>query len=164
MSNQNNTLNRYAVAFQLNEALEAIRSTLGDTEGDKDENPAIWTDLAEILSHLCLAWHRKQIGSDEVMKENQEEFELKAVSVPNWGKRFRLVEMAASHPAIDPRLSRQKIDQNTICAYLRAAETALQDLMGNVESGQFDSCNVSLLGNEFEPILATYVLLGTLGI
>ena len=158
MCNQAEAINRYTVAFQLNEALEAIRFTLRDTETDEDANPAIWVFLADILGHLCLAWHRRRMGPDELMRESQEEFELKTVSVPNWGGHFRLVEIATSHPSIDLRLSRQKIDKDTICTYLRAAEAALQNLMGKVESGQFDSCEISLLGNEFEPILRNLCL------
>jgi hypothetical protein len=151
MYNQAATINRNTVAFQLNEAIEAIESTLGDIAEDTD--PAIWVCLADILGHLCLAWHRKQIGPDEVMKESQEEFELKKVSVPNWGMHFQLVEITASHPAIDPRLSRPKINQDTIYAYLHAAEETLQNLMGKIESDQLNSSNLSLFGNEFEPIL-----------
>jgi hypothetical protein len=151
--NQYKSINRDTVAFQLNEALEAIESTLKYIASGEDANPASWVFLAEILGHLCLAWHRKQIGPDEVMKESQEEFELKIVSVPNWGDHFRLVDITASHPAIDPRFSRQNINQDTICTYLFAAKAALQNLMGKVESGQLDSCNLSSFGNEFEPIL-----------
>jgi hypothetical protein len=162
MCNQNNIVNRYTVAFQLNEALEAIVATLHcASEGEYREFTDEWgfvVRLGDILDHLCLAWHRKRLGPHDVTKESQEEYELKTVSVPNWGERFRLVEIAALHPAIAPRLSRQKIDQDTIRTYLRAAEAALQNLMGKVESGQFDSCDVSLLGNEFEPILRNLCL------
>ena len=115
-------INRYTMAFHLNEAMEAIHAALRNEDAD----PAIWVSLAEILSHVCLAWHRRRLGPDEVAKESQEEYELKAVSVPNWGGRFRLVEFAASHPAIDPRLSRRKIDRDTVFTYLHAAEVAWQ--------------------------------------
>jgi hypothetical protein len=149
MCNHGADFSRYAVAFQLNEASEAIRSTLRDEDAD----PAIWVFLAEILGHLCLAWHRKRLGPDEVTKESQGEYELKSVSVPNWGERFQLVGFAASHPAVDPRLSRRKVDQDTVRGYLRAAEEALQSLVREVESDQFDPRDVSSLGNEFATIL-----------
>jgi hypothetical protein len=162
MCNPGDTFNRYTVAFQLNEALEAIGATLHHaSEGEYQDVADEWgfvVRLGDILDHLCLAWHQRRMGPDEVTKESQEEYELKTVSVPNWGGRFRLVEIAASHPAIDARLSRQKIDQDTIRTYLRAAEMALQNLMGKVESGLFDSCDVSSLGNEFEPILSNLCL------
>jgi hypothetical protein len=147
-------INRYTMAFQLNEALEAIQAALTNEDAD----PAIWVSLAEILGHVCVAWHRRRLGPGEVAKESQEEYELKAVSVPNWGGRFRLVEFSAAHPAIAPRLSRRKIDRETVCTYLRAAQVALQTLMGQVESGQFDSCDIASLENEFELILQNLCL------
>lgn len=157
MDNHGATINRSTVAFQLNEALESIHSTHSTLRGEGAE-PAIWVSLADILGHLCLAWHRKRLGPDEVTKESQEEYELKSDSVPNWGGRFRLVGLAASHPAIDFRLSRGKIDRDTVGTYLRAAEAALQNLMRDVETGQFDSRDISLLEAGFEPILRSLCL------
>jgi hypothetical protein len=69
-----------------------------------------------------------------------------------------LVGITASHPAIDPRLSRQQIDRDTVFTYLRAAEVALLIFMSAVESGQFNSCDISSFGSGFEPVLRNLCL------
>ena len=88
MSNRDETINRYTVAFQLNEAFQAIEFTLREIGRGDDADPALWVFLGDILDHLCLAWHRRRLGPDEVMNESQEDYELKTVSVPNWGSDF----------------------------------------------------------------------------
>lgn len=152
MANHDATIKGSTVAFQLNEALHAIHSARSRLR-DEHTEPAIWVYLADILNHLCLAWHRKRLGPDELTRESQQQYELKSISVPNWGGRFRLVRFAASHPAIDLQLSRGKIQRNTVDSYLGAAEAALHKLMREVETGRFYSCDTSLLGQEFECIL-----------
>jgi hypothetical protein len=153
MCNQAEAINHYTMAFQLNEASESIHSILMDIERGEDADAAMWVSLADILGHLCLAWHRRRMGPDRVMKENQEEYEQRAVSIPNWGNSFQLVELAASHPAIAHCMSRRRINQDTVCRYLRAAESELQHLMGKIESGECDSGDISVLGSRFGPIL-----------
>jgi len=158
MCDHNAIIDRYTVAHQLNEALNAIEFMRKDVENGEDADPAMWIFLASILDNLCLAWHRRFYGPDDIRKESQEDFELKTVSVPNWGGRFQLVEIAASHPAVDLQLSRQKIDQDTVFAYLHAAEDALTNLLSKVENGLFDSCGTMSLGSGFEPILENLCL------
>lgn len=162
MRNQPENINRHTVAFQLNEALETVGSTVRDACNGLYLEDALGAELAvmlgHILGHLCQAWHRRQMGPDDVVKESLEEFNLNATSVPNWGGHFQLVETATSHPAIDFFLSRQKIDVDTMCVYLLAAEVALQALIEKIDSGQFDSCDISLLGNEFELVLCNLCL------
>jgi len=158
MSDKTETINRHTVAFQLNEALEAIDSTIRSMERGRVADLAIWVLLGEVLDHLCLAWHRKRLHPEEVMQESQEDYELKAVSVPNWAERFRLVDLATTHPAIDPRLSHRKIAGDTVCTYLRTAEMPLRNLIRKIGSGEFDSCEVESLGDEFVPILRSLCL------
>ncbi|GAB6188232.1 hypothetical protein JCM17478_37340 [Thermopirellula anaerolimosa] len=147
-------INRNTVAFQLNEALDAIRSA----QRHEDPDPAIWVSLAEVVAHLCLAWHRRRLGPHELIKETQEQFEVKSTSVPNWGGQFRLVGFTASHPAIDRQSARGTIDQETVRAYLKAAEAALEGLMRDVLAGRFDSCDISVLEREFEKVLRNLCL------
>jgi len=158
MQNSGESINRYTVAFQLNEALQAIAFTLQEIEHGKDTDPAIWVFLGDILNHLCLAWHRRRFGPDEVAQESREEYERRSVSVPNWGGRFRLVEFTASHAAVAPHLPRRKIDRSTAGKYLREAEVTLQNLVGKIEAGQLDVCDTSTLADNFEPVLCNLCL------
>jgi hypothetical protein len=154
MGGPSGVVNRYTIAFQLNEALEAIRSTIGDPA----VNPALWVSLVEILGHLCLAWHRRESGPDALASESQEEYELRADSVPNWGGRFRLVEFAASHPAIDAFTSRGSVNRDTVNHYLQAAHVELQALLDNVMNGRFDRHDATCLAEGFVPILRNLCL------
>ena len=155
MCNRPPIINRYTVAFHLNEALDGIHAALRD----EDPDPVMWIDLAFILGHLCLAWHKRRFGPNEVMEEEtQEEFELRARSVPNWGGRFRLVELFERPPGIDLRLSRHEIDRETVRTYLNSAEAAVQDLIRRVVAGDFDAGDISLLGREFEKVLTKLCL------
>jgi hypothetical protein len=133
--------------------LQAIAFSLREIEHGEDKDPAMWVLLGNILDHLCLAWHRRRLGPDEVLQENQEDYERKAVSVPNWGEQFQLVEFTALHPSIEQLVSHRIIDRKTVGKYLRDGEAALQNLMGKIETGQLDACDTTTLADYFKPIL-----------
>jgi hypothetical protein len=163
MQNRHDKIDRHTMGFQLNEALLAVIALLRDLEAGKyRRGPDEWglaVSLTFIVDHLCLAWHQRWMGPDEVMKESQEERDLRAVSVPNWGGRFKLVDIAHVHAGIDSSVRRRgTLNASTIGTYLRAAEVALRDLAAKIAAGDLDYCETESLGNGFEPILRNICL------
>lgn len=152
MTHHHAAINRVAVAFQLNEALKAIHWTQSALRSE-DPDLALWVDFADILNHLCLAWHRKRWGPEEVMKQSQDDYELQADSIPNWGGRFQLVDWVVSLPTVDLRVSRGTINPETVATYLTVAEAALQNLIRDIATDQSDHYDTSVLETQCELIL-----------
>jgi len=107
-------------------------------------------DLRDIAYHVAFRDRRPLTADriiDELIAQAEKIAELSATTM-----------LAASHPAIDARVSRQEINRETVCACLRAAQAAVQALMAEFESGRFDSYDMFLLGDEFEPVLRNLCL------
>lgn len=158
MSDEGQAANDFAFLFELSEALEEIDSALTDVGRDDDPEPVLWISLGEIVAHLCRAWHTRTLSAEDLLNESQEEFETRQVSVPNWGRRLRLVGIAERHPAIELHLSRKEINRDTVCAYLRAAEDALRALLAHLDADRGDYCDIRGLESAFASVLRNLCL------
>jgi hypothetical protein len=99
MSELQKTFNRAAVCLELSEALLTLQRCheKAKTGAYDEEAPLVMAiDFQQILMHLCLAWHSKQMTNEEIKALPQQEFERLANTVPNFG--FGLTLM----PGIDP--------------------------------------------------------------
>jgi len=91
--------NRVAVALQLSGAKVALDECIQKVNsGDfDDEAPLVMAvDFEQVLYHLCLAWHFKNMTDEERAGLSQEEFKRLSNTVPNFGFELKLM------PGIDP--------------------------------------------------------------
>lgn len=94
MSEERTTFNRGAVRQELSEALLALQKCEQKTQSgayDEDGPLAVAVDFQQVLMHLCLAWHFKDMTHEEIRALTQEEFDRLASTVPNLGFSLKLM-------------------------------------------------------------------------
>jgi hypothetical protein len=100
MSKTIKSFNRGAVRQELSEALLALQKCEQKTQsGAYDDAPLpIAVDFQQVLIHLCLAWHFKDMTHEEIQALTQEKFNSLSNTVPNFGFSLRLMS------GIDPEV------------------------------------------------------------
>ncbi len=161
MNNQFEIIDRYTVGLDLAEALDSLCSAekqlaAGEYSGEGGDGGMI-VDLSHTLSHLCLAWHRRKMEPEETMTETQEEYEEKAVTIPNWGHQFSLTEYWESHHDVN-QYQHDNIMPRTVSKYLSTAKKSLQNFLTFVDKGQYDQCEASSFSGAFVPIVKNLCL------
>jgi hypothetical protein len=94
MSEEKIAFNRGAVRQELSEALLALQRSEQKTQSgayDGDPPLAIAVDFHQVLTHLCLAWHFKEMTHEQIRTLTQEEFDRLANTIPNFGFRLKLM-------------------------------------------------------------------------
>lgn len=102
MSEERTTFNRGAVRQELSEALLALQKCEQKTRSgayDEDGPLAVAVDFQQVLMHLCLAWHFKDMTHEAIRALTQEEFDRLAKAVPNFG--FDLKLMSGIDPEVE---------------------------------------------------------------
>lgn len=86
--------NREAVRQELSEALLALQKCEEKTESgayDEDRPLVIAVDFQRVLTHLCLAWHFKDMTHEAIKGLTHEQFDRLANTVPNFGFSLKLL-------------------------------------------------------------------------
>ena len=94
MNEKETTFNRSAVRQELSEALLALQKCEHKTKVgayDDDGPLAIAVDFQQVLVHLCLAWHFKDMTHEQIRGLTQEEFNRLANTVPNFGFALKIM-------------------------------------------------------------------------
>ena len=89
-----NTFNRSAVERQLSGAsvaLDECVQKLKAGEYDAEAPLVMATDLEQVLYHLCLAWHVKNLTDEERAALSQEDYKRLSNTVPNFGFELKLM-------------------------------------------------------------------------
>jgi hypothetical protein len=99
--------NRNELIFQLEEASRAIQGLIGRVStGVYDESAAregLACEFEHILSHLCLAWHRRGLSNAQIDALRDVTYKNMSGDIPNWTGCFRLVATDAWDNAIETK-------------------------------------------------------------
>lgn len=92
-------MNKTAIKLALCDAAVGIDGILEDIEsGEFDEHSdmAMASQLAYVLSNLCVAWHRMRLSDEEIDAMTSEDYEAHCTAIPKWDMSCRLVELHES--------------------------------------------------------------------
>lgn len=91
---KNETFNRAAVERQLSGAKVALDECMEKLKAGNydDEAPLVMAiDFEQVLYHLCLAWHFKNMTDEERAALSQEDYKRLSNTVPNFGFELKLM-------------------------------------------------------------------------
>lgn len=158
-----NQYNKVTIGFQLSEALSGLSSLLASAEHgalkDFTDEVKLSIGLGFVLGHLCLAWHTRSMGPEEVGRFTYDGRDIMLSSVPNWGGRFELVGNTVIHPGVDRSIYRRHVlNVDTICEHLRSAQTELDGLTNRINGGDFDKWDIDTFASCFQRVLCKMCL------
>lgn len=156
----NQMLNKGAIERQFSLARVALDKALARTKSgiyDESAPAVIAIDFADILSHLCLAWHYRLRSDDEVMAITPSEFVALSNTLPNFGFHLTLLPDIDSPPDIvsnKPSATENGLNRAAIASQLSEARIAIDAALQKVKQGAYDDEAPAVMAIEFGEVLA----------
>ena len=158
------TVNRRAMLHQLTCAVQDISSIIAEVargKNDDCESYDFGVTLSVLLDHLCLTWHEKWMSDEDIDRMVDDSVHARmSISVPNWGKFFRLVNMC-SFKEMDMRgktIPAATINRGIVTCHLNRMANEIERICEEISGRRLEKLACFDMSCGFVPIMKEFCL------